>query len=46
VFDHGDGFVVAASQLKVPASDLACAAVDDRVQVDPAVLGGGVRWFV
>jgi hypothetical protein len=38
VFDDGDCFVGAAAQLEAPADDLAGAAVDDRVQVAPAVL--------
>jgi hypothetical protein len=35
--DAADGLVVAAAQLERPAGDLAGAAVDDGVQVDPAV---------
>src|SRR5712691_2972590 len=38
-FDDGDRFVGAAAQLELPGDDLAGAAVDDRVQVAPAVLG-------
>src|SRR4051794_7826065 len=38
-FDNGDRLVGAAAQLEAPADDLAGAAVDDRVQVAPAVLG-------
>src|SRR5262249_30008939 len=39
VFDDGDRFVGAAAQLQLPVDDLAGAAVDDRHQVGPAVLG-------
>ena len=39
LLDHGDRFVGAAAQAELPADDLAGAAVDDRVQVAPAVLG-------
>src|SRR5215208_7592319 len=39
VFDDGDRFVGAAAELEAPADDLTRAAVDDRVQVRPAVLG-------
>jgi hypothetical protein len=39
VFDDGDRVVGAAAQGELPADDLAGAAVDDRVQVRPAVLG-------
>ncbi|HEV8597602.1 MAG TPA: hypothetical protein VGR23_07760, partial [Candidatus Dormibacteraeota bacterium] len=38
-FDEGDRFVGAAAQLELPGDDLAGAAVDDRVQIRPAVLG-------
>jgi hypothetical protein len=36
----------AAAQAELPADDLAGAAVDDRVQVDPAVLGDPDRGHV
>ena len=45
-FDDGDRFVGAAAQLELPADDLAGAAVDDRVQVRPAVLGDPDRGHV
>jgi len=38
-FDNGDRLDRAAAQAELPANDLAGAAVDDRVQIDPAVLG-------
>jgi hypothetical protein len=38
-FDDGDRFVGAAAQLELRGDDLACAAVDDRHQVAPAMLG-------
>src|SRR5262249_40020379 len=38
-FDERDRFVGAAAQLQVPGDDLPGAAVDDRHQVRPAVLG-------
>jgi hypothetical protein len=38
--DAGDRLVVAAGQLQRPTDQLAGATVDDRVQVDPAVLRG------
>src|SRR5215207_6305444 len=38
-FDHGDRFVGAAAELELPGDDLAGAAVDDRHQVAPTVLG-------
>ena len=37
-FDHGDRLDGPAADLEAPADDLACAAIDDRVQVAPAVL--------
>lgn len=40
VLDDVDGFVVAAAQLDAPPGDLTGAAIDDRMQIDPAVLGG------
>ena len=44
--DDGDRFVGAAAQAQLPADDLAGAAVDDRVQVRPAVLGDPDRGHV
>src|SRR3954468_4218694 len=44
--DDRDRFVGAAAQLEAPADDLAGAAVDDRVQVGPAVLGDPNRGHV
>jgi hypothetical protein len=38
-FDDHDRFVGAAAQFELPGDDLARAAVDDRVQVAPAMLG-------
>jgi hypothetical protein len=38
-FDDRDRFVGAAAQLELPADDLTGAAVDDRDQIRPAVLG-------
>ena len=38
VLDDGDRFACAAARLEAPTDDLAGAAVDDRVQVTPAVL--------
>src|SRR6266545_2135631 len=45
-FDDRDRFVGAAAQLEAPTDDLAGAAVDDRVQVCPAVLGNPDRGHV
>src|SRR6266571_807425 len=45
-FDNGDRFVGAAALLELPGDDLAGAAVDDRVQVAPAVLGDPDRGHV
>ena len=39
VLDERDRFVRAAAQLEAPSDDLTGAAIDDRVQVGPAVLG-------
>jgi hypothetical protein len=44
--DDGDRLVGAAPELELPADDLAGAAVDDRVQVAPAVLGDPDRGHV
>src|SRR5712691_8566827 len=38
-FDNSDRLVGAAAQAELPGDDLAGAAVDDRVQVAPAMLG-------
>jgi len=46
VLDHGDRFLRAAAGVEAPADDLAGAAVDDRVEVDPAVLGDPDRGHV
>jgi hypothetical protein len=40
VLDDCDGFVVTAAQVQAAAGDLAAAAIDHGVQVDPAVRGG------
>jgi hypothetical protein len=45
-FDDGDRLGRAAADLEAPADDLARAAVDDRVQVAPAVLGDPDRGHV
>ena len=44
--DDRDRFVGAAAQRELPADDLAGAAVDDRVQIAPAVLGDPDRGHV
>src|SRR5437667_6894721 len=44
--EDGDRFLRAAAQVKRPADDLARAAVDDRVQVAPALLGDPDRGHV
>src|SRR6266536_2942842 len=45
-FDDRDRFVGAAPEFELPGDDLAGAAVDDRVQVAPAVLGDPDRGHV
>ena len=44
--DNGDRLLGAAAQRQVPADDLAGAAIDDRVQVHPAVLSDPNRRHV
>ena len=46
VLDDGDRLLGAAADGEVPADDLAGAAVDDRVQIAPAVLGDPDRGHV
>src|SRR5438445_9940436 len=46
VLDHRDRLLGATAQADLPARDLPGAAVDDRVQVDPAVLGDPDRGHI
>src|SRR5205807_8069784 len=46
LFDHRDRLLGAAADRQVPADDLPRAAVDDRVQIHPAVLGDPHRGHV
>ena len=46
LFDDGDRLDGAAAQAQLPADDLPRATVDDRVEIDPAVLGDPDRRHV